>query len=236
MKLKLFLIGAVVALSGCASTNDYALYAETQRSIANARASADVARYQALAEIAKSGDATARVAAVMSLQMGGQQVQSNQNVAAPRAPGEVALQWASILLPNLTQMYSINRNAEVAIRQSENSSLVARSTNEAFVNIASQIQAPGAVTTTTTTTNVADSYNRTRNNTEATTTNTTNTTTTSNSNNRTPTTTSTTTNTTNTNTNSNNTTRTRDSNNTNTDNSDNSNNSTNNTGPTGNGP
>lgn len=156
MKFKLLSsIIALSALTGCA-TNEYALYADTQKAIAQARAVSEAARFNALAEIAKTGDSAAKVAAVISLNMQSQSQGGQQIVAAPKTFGDIALQWTSLLLPNLTQIYGINKNADVSISQSNNAALVARSTNEAFVGIASKIQAPQAnVSTTNTTTNTS---------------------------------------------------------------------------------
>jgi hypothetical protein len=126
---------SILALTGCA-TDDYKRYSETQAAIASARSNAEVARYQALAEIARSGDSTAKVAAVMSLQMGvGQGASQPQQIALPRTAGDVALQWASILLPSLTQVYGINANRQVAITQSNNQAAVAQNTNNTFATM-----------------------------------------------------------------------------------------------------
>ena len=136
MKLKLLALCGVIALTGCA-TKDYALYAETQQKIAQAQAMSDAARYAALAEIAKQGDSAAKVAAVMSLQMGGgsNSPRVQQQIAAPRSFGDTALQWTSVLLPSLTQFYGINANKQVAITQSNNQAAIAQSTNSTFATM-----------------------------------------------------------------------------------------------------
>ena len=56
-----------VILTGCATGDEYRQYTEAQKAVSNARAMAEAARYQALTEIAKTGDSTAKTAAVMSL-------------------------------------------------------------------------------------------------------------------------------------------------------------------------
>jgi|Laugrespbdmm15dd_1035085.scaffolds.fasta_scaffold22012_2 hypothetical protein len=66
MKLLLIMLSAVV-LSGCATSDNYKQYAETQKLVANARAMTEAARIQAITEIAKTGDMSAKIAAVMSL-------------------------------------------------------------------------------------------------------------------------------------------------------------------------
>ena len=151
----LIIIASAIVISGCAST-DYALYAETQKHIAASKSAAEVARYQALADIARQGDATAKVAAVITLNQS-QQQSSSQQIAAPITFGEQFLRWAGILVPAITQTYAISKNADVAINNSNNNAAVAQSTNQTFSAIASQIQAPGSTTTNTYT----DSYNQT---------------------------------------------------------------------------
>ena len=128
------------ALTGCA--HEYAAYAEAHK----AQAAAQTARYQALADIAKQGDTTAKVAAVMSLQMGGGQ--QNTQIAAPKNWADYALQWTGLLLPTVGQIYTVNKQTSLGMRQSDNATAVAVSTNNAFLGMASQIQAPAANVTT----------------------------------------------------------------------------------------
>lgn len=143
MKLVTTLLAAL-ALTGCA-TAEYQAYADIHK----AKAQAEAARYAALAEIAKQGDTTAKVAAVMSLNQGSGQGQAP--VAAPKTVGDHLLQWTSALLPSLTNIYGIQKQAQVGITQSNNARELGVSTNSTFLGMAGKIQAPGAVTTTTTT-------------------------------------------------------------------------------------
>lgn len=143
MKKAITLLCAV-ALSGCAST-EYAAYIKAHE----AQSIAQAARYQALADIARTGDTTAKVAAVISLQAGGQG-QQQSFIAPPKTIGEQALQWASLIVPTAAQVYAVKSQTSVALRQSDNSASIARSTNETFVGIAGKIQAPAANVTTTT--------------------------------------------------------------------------------------
>jgi hypothetical protein len=133
------LIALAVAAStvGCATNNDYKLYAETQQKIAHAHAMAETARYAALAEIAKTADPGARVAAVMSINFGAQGSNSPRvnQVAAPKTFGDTALQWTSVLLPSLTNIYGITANRQIAITQSNNQAAVAQSTNATFATM-----------------------------------------------------------------------------------------------------
>ena len=137
-KIKLLaILAASVALVGCGTTEQYKMYADTQKSIAQANAMAETARYAALAEIAKTGDSGARVAAVMSINFGAQGGNGPrvQQVAPPKTFGETALQWTSVLLPSLTNIYGINANRQVAVTQSNNQAAVAKSTNETFATM-----------------------------------------------------------------------------------------------------
>ena len=127
-----------VALTGCATNSEYAAYADAHK----AQAAAQTARFQALADIARQGDTTAKVAAVMSLQMGGGQ--QNAQIAAPKSWADHALQWTGLLLPTVGQIYSVNKQTSLGMRQSDNATALGISTNAAFVGIASQIQAPAA--------------------------------------------------------------------------------------------
>jgi hypothetical protein len=137
-KIKLLaILTTTVALVGCGTTEQYRMYAETQKSIAQANAMSETARYAALAEIAKTGDSGARVAAVMSINFGSQGGNGPrmQQVAPPKTFGETALQWTSVLLPSLTNIYGITANRQVAVTQSNNQAAVAKSTNDTFATM-----------------------------------------------------------------------------------------------------
>jgi spore germination protein YaaH len=79
-------------------------------------------------------------------------VQSQTQVAAPKSFGDHLLQWTAVLLPTATQIYSVGKQAQVGIAQSNNARDLGVSTNAAFVGIAGKIQAPAANVTTTNTT------------------------------------------------------------------------------------
>lgn len=145
-KFTLMVVVATGILSGCA-TNDYKLYAETQQKIAQAQAQAhavaEAARYAALAEIAKNGDATSRVAAAMSLSLGNngnnQSIMRPVPINPPVSFTDRALQWTGVLLPSVTSLYGINANRQVAITQSNNQAAVATSTNNTFASMNSNM-------------------------------------------------------------------------------------------------
>ena len=110
--MRLIAIPLALVLTGCA-TNEYAAYAEAHK----ARAQAEAARYAALAKIAEMGDTTAKVAAVISLNtQGGNQPQ----IAMPRGWADYALSFTGALLPVVGQMYAVNKQTSLGIRQSDN--------------------------------------------------------------------------------------------------------------------
>jgi hypothetical protein len=139
--MKLIAILCTLSLTGCA-TGQYQAYADAHK----AQAAAQTARFQALAEIAKQGDTTAKVAAVMSLQMGSPQQSAQIN--APKSWADYALQWTGLLLPTVGQIYTIGKQTSLGMRQSDNATALGVSTNAAFVGIASKIQAPAPNVTT----------------------------------------------------------------------------------------
>ena len=142
--MKYIAIILVLLLSACA-TNDYDKYAHAQEAIATSRATAETARYDALARIAETGDPQSKIAAVMAIAMGGQgNAQQVQQVAAPTPAGETALRWASVLIPGLTQVYGIQQNAKVAINSSNNAAAVAQSTNATFAGMGATIGSTAA--------------------------------------------------------------------------------------------
>jgi hypothetical protein len=135
---KLVIVSAIAAITlttGCASMTDYNLYAQTQQVIAQKNAEADIARSNALKDIAASGDSAAKVAAVMSLQFSAQNQQKEQQIAAPSSFGDTALKWASVLVPSLTQFYAIGKSADVAVVNSNNAKDVSISTTRGMVDM-----------------------------------------------------------------------------------------------------
>ena len=159
MKKLIFI--APLLLAGCQTNYDG--YVEANVKIAEARAKAETEKYKAMAAIASSGDAAAKVAAVMSMALGQPNQQAQQQIAPPKSAADTTLQAIATILPSIAQIYGINRQValgmeqvrgNVAIQQSVSAAGVANtaSTNNTFLGIASKIQAPAANITTTTTT------------------------------------------------------------------------------------
>ncbi len=93
-KLGLFL--AVLAVTGCASTNSQ--YYEAVQKTAEANAMANKAKFDALSAIASSGDGQAASAAVMALAL------TQTQAVTPIPQQSEALQWASILATPVTSL------------------------------------------------------------------------------------------------------------------------------------
>jgi hypothetical protein len=135
MRLKILALAiSAISFTGCASMTDYSLYAQTQQMIAQERAKAEIARYNALKEIAQKGDSAAQVAAVITLNQGVQSQQS-QGVAPPSNLHDTMLKWASILVPGAVQVYGIGKSTEVAITNSNNNRDVSINNNDSMVNM-----------------------------------------------------------------------------------------------------
>lgn len=93
---KLGLIIAVLAVTGCASTNSE--YYEAVQRTAEANAMANKAKFDALSAIASSGDGQAASAAVMALAL------TQTQTVTPIPQQSEALQWASILATPVTSL------------------------------------------------------------------------------------------------------------------------------------
>jgi len=118
MKLVAILVAAV-ALTGCA-TNQSAYYtaiAEREKRQAEQEMRADMA----VAEMAAKGDAQAKGMGLMYFALKNAGAKQNQQaIAAPKSVAETLLPWAALIVPSITQVYSITKNAEIAINSSNN--------------------------------------------------------------------------------------------------------------------
>lgn len=110
---------AALTLTACATGNDayYAAVEAREKRLAEQEMRADMA----VVEMAAKGDAQAKGAAQMyfALKNAGAK-SSQQTIAAPKSTAEALLPWASLIIPSVTQFYSITKNAEIAINSSNN--------------------------------------------------------------------------------------------------------------------
>jgi hypothetical protein len=143
-KLLALAIAVPLVLAGCSTPAAYYVAVDNANSrkteIALAKEQTESARIQALTQLAATGDASARTAAVMALAFAnmGQGKQANTDMVAPAKPdgaGDTMLKWTSVLLPSLTQFYAIGKNAEVSIVNSNNSLEGQKSNNGMVVDL-----------------------------------------------------------------------------------------------------
>ena len=118
MKL-IAIAAAALTLTACATGNDsyYAAVEAREKRLAEQEMRADMA----IVEMATKGDAQAKGAAQMyfALKNAGSK-QAQQAIAAPKSTAEALLPWAALIVPSITQFYSISKNAEIALNSSNN--------------------------------------------------------------------------------------------------------------------
>lgn len=113
------ILASALALTACATNQDayYNAIAEREKRQAEAELRADTA----IAQMASSGDAQAKGMAIMYFaQKSSGAKTAQQSIARPKTTAEVLLPWASLIVPSLTQFYSIQQNAAIAINNSNN--------------------------------------------------------------------------------------------------------------------
>ena len=120
MKRIILAITVALTLTACATNQDayYAAIAAREARQAEQELRADTA----IIELAAKGDDKAKGAAQMYFAMknAGSKA-SQQMIAAPKSTAEALLPWAALIVPSITQFYSITKNAEIAINSSNNS-------------------------------------------------------------------------------------------------------------------
>lgn len=167
MKILAAAIGALF-LTGCATqTKD--LNAQIAI-VEKARADAEKARYEAIAQIAATGGDSAKVAAVMALALNQKPVEKAQFVE-PKSALDTVFHIALGVADRALQVYGIRSNANVAIKQSEYNRDIFTTSYQTIADVASRIQAPQAnnytlttnTSTNTTTTTTTNSGNTSRN-------------------------------------------------------------------------
>ncbi len=118
MKL-LAIAAAAMTLTACATSNDsyYAAVEAREKRLAEQEMRADMA----IVEMAAKGDAQAKGAAQMYFALKNAGAKSSQQaIAAPKSTAETLLPWAALIVPSITQFYSISKNAEIALNSSNN--------------------------------------------------------------------------------------------------------------------
>lgn len=141
------LLASLLLLSGCTAGNNYALYSKVKEREVTSKEEVEKAKYAALEAIASQGDTTATVAAIIAMQVQGSGGTGSQvRMAAPVSNSDRALQWAQIitpaLIPALSNAYSVNQQSGVSKANIKYGTEATIATNEAFVKMSDNIQAP----------------------------------------------------------------------------------------------
>lgn len=133
MKL-IAIAAAALTLTACATGNDayYAAIAEREKRQAEQELRADTA----IAQMASGGDAQAKGMAIMYFAQKASGAKANQQaIAAPKSTAEALLPWAALIVPSITQFYSITKNAEIALNSSNNSLAGKKDDNDMIVDL-----------------------------------------------------------------------------------------------------
>ena len=134
--MKRIIVATAVALTltACATNQDayYAAIAAREARQAEQELRADTA----IAQMAASGDAQAKGMALMHFAMKANNAKSSQQmIAAPKSTAEALLPWAALIVPSITQFYSITKNAEIAINSSNNALTGKLADNDMIVDL-----------------------------------------------------------------------------------------------------
>ena len=127
-------LAAALTLTACATSNDayYAAVEAREKRLAEQEMRADMA----VVEMAAKGDAQAKGAAQMYFALKNAGAKSSQQaIAAPKSTAEALLPWASLIIPSITQFYSISKNAEIAINSSNNALEGKKDDNDMIVDL-----------------------------------------------------------------------------------------------------
>ena len=118
--MKLLAIAAALTLTACGTTSQDAYYKAIEAR-ENRLAQQELRTDSAIAEMAANGDAQAKGMGLMyfALKNAGAKA-TQQAIAAPKSTAEALLPWAALIVPSITQFYSIHKNAEIALNSSNN--------------------------------------------------------------------------------------------------------------------
>ena len=125
---------AALTLTACATGNDayYAAVEAREKRLAEQEMRADMA----IAEMAGKGDEQAKGMGLMYFALKNAGAKANQQaIAAPKSVADQLLPWASLIVPSLTQWYSITKNAEIAINSSNNALAGKKDDNDMIVDL-----------------------------------------------------------------------------------------------------
>ena len=112
-------IAAALTLTACSTSQD--AYYKAIEARENRLAQQEMLADTAIADMAAKGDLQAKGMGIMyfALKNAGAK-QAQQAIAAPKSTAEALLPWAALIVPSITQFYSISKNAEIALNSSNN--------------------------------------------------------------------------------------------------------------------
>lgn len=125
---------AALALTACATSNDayYKAIEAREKRLAEQEIRADMA----VAEMAGKGDEQAKGMGLMYFALKNAGAKANQQaIAAPKTLADQLLPWAALIVPSLTQVYGIQKNAEIAINNSNNALEAKKADNATTVDL-----------------------------------------------------------------------------------------------------
>jgi hypothetical protein len=120
MKRIILATAVALTLTACATNQD--AYYKAVEARENRLAQQELRIDSAITEMAAAGGPEAKGMGIMYFGMKSAGAKANQQmIAAPKSVADSLLPWASLIVPSLTQWYSITKNAEIAINNSNNS-------------------------------------------------------------------------------------------------------------------
>jgi hypothetical protein len=133
MKRTILATAVALTLTACATGQDayYNAIAEREKRQADNELRADTA----IANMAATGGEQAKGMGLMYFALKAQNKGSQSMIAAPKSMAEQILPWAALIVPSLTQIYSIKSQTDVAITHSNNQVQNNQSNNEMIVDL-----------------------------------------------------------------------------------------------------
>jgi hypothetical protein len=134
--MKRIILATVVALTLTACATNQEAYYKAIEARENRLAQQEMLADTAIADMAAKGDAQAKGMGLMYFALKNAGAKQNQQaIAAPKSTAEALLPWAALIVPSITQFYSIHKNAEMAINSSNNALTGKLSDNDTLTDL-----------------------------------------------------------------------------------------------------
>jgi hypothetical protein len=120
--MKRLILATAVALTLTACATNQEAYYKAIEARENRLAQQELRTDSAIADMAATGGPEAKGMGIMYFGLKSAGAKANQQmIAAPKSVADQLLPWASLIVPSLTQLYSIQQNTAVQLRHSDNS-------------------------------------------------------------------------------------------------------------------